>query len=52
MWFVLSLVVLAVIGWAFVRLAHWSKEAGEDLQSMEPSEDEKYGVWGIFRKHR
>lgn len=52
MWFVASLVVLALIGWGFVRLARWSRETSEDLSAMEPSEDEKYGIWGIFRKRR
>ncbi len=52
MWWVLLVAVLFVLGWAFVRLARWSRETSEDLTSMEPSEDEKYGVWGIFRKRR
>lgn len=52
MWVLASVVVLTLIVWGFVRLAQWSREAGEDLASMEPSEDEKYGVWGIFRRRR
>ncbi|HEX2902474.1 MAG TPA: hypothetical protein VHO01_03380 [Jatrophihabitans sp.] len=50
MWFLALLVVLGLIGWAFVRLARWSRETSEDLASMEPSDEEKYGIWGIFRR--
>jgi len=50
MWFVVLVLVVAGLGFTFVRMAKWSREASEDLKSFGPSEDEKYGIWGIFRR--